>query len=123
MTAWKVSRMIPADAAALWDLLTRVEAWSDWGPSVAGAELDTPSIALGSRGRVRTALGPSLPFEVTEFEPGRRWSWSVAGVPATDHSVRAVDGGTMVSFGVPVWAPAYLPVCALALRRLDRLVT
>ena len=133
MKGLSVSRTIPADPERLWDLLISVDAWPDWGPTVSGAELVTPTLApgrieLGSRGWVRTSLGPSLPFEVTRFEsallePERRWSWTVAGIPATEHTVRAVEGGTVVSFGVPLWAPGYLAVCSLALRRLDRLAT
>jgi hypothetical protein len=72
---------------------------------------------------VHPPVGPALPFEVTELVPGRRWSWRVARVPATTHAVEPVGAGTRVTFGVPLWAPAYLAVCALALRRLDRLAT
>lgn len=115
------SRRIAAPADRVWRLLVEVEHWPRWGPTVAGAELGTAAIADGSRGRVRTAAGFSLPFEVTTFVPGRRWAWTVAGVPATAHEVRPVDGGCEVTFSVPVWAPAYLVVCALALRRIEAL--
>jgi hypothetical protein len=64
-----------------------------------------------------------LPYTVTAFEPGRYWSWSVAGIPATGHRVVPQAGGCLVTFTVPWWAPAYLPVCALALRRIERLAT
>ncbi|MGD9962211.1 SRPBCC family protein [Nocardioides sp.] len=119
-----VSRQIEAPAAALWSLLVDVSTWPEWGPSVADVELSTSTLGAGSRGRVRTAVGLWLPFEVTGFDPGSRWSWSVSGIPATSHSVRATGTGRCrVSFGVPWWAPAYLPVCAVALRRLDALAT
>ena len=36
-------------------------------------------------------------------------------------AIRAVGADTRVTFGVPWWAPAYLAVCELALRRLERL--
>lgn len=121
MTGLSVSRTIPAPPERLWDLLVDVSAWPAWGPSVLGVELGTPKIGLGSRGRVRTILGASLPFEVTRFEPPHVWAWSVAGIPATDHRVDPVEGGSVVTFGVPWWAPAYLAVCAVALRRLERL--
>ena len=45
------------------------------------------------------------------------------GIPATGHRVIPQDGGCLVTFTVPWWAPAYLPVCALALRRIERLAT
>ena len=66
--------------------------------------------------------GIRLPFEVTRFEPGRRWAWSIAGVAATDHVVEPLDGGRcVVSFGTPWPAAAYLAVCRWALARLDRI--
>jgi len=73
---------------------------------------------------VRTILRVALPYTVTRFEPGRYWQWSVAGVRATGHRVQPQkDGGCLVTFTVPWWAPAYLPVCALALRRIERLAS
>ena len=117
-----VSREVAAPAERLWSLLVEVSAWSSWGPSVAEVDLATALIGPGSTGRVRTAVGIWLPFEITDFEPGTSWSWAVAGLPATTHTVRATStGACTVTFGVPWWAPAYLPVCALALRRLDTL--
>ena len=116
-----VSRRVAAPPERVWDLLVDVSAWPRWGPTVSAVELGTARIEAGSRGRVRTPLGASLPFVVTRFEPGRCWSWSVGGVPATTHAVRPWGGGCEVTFGVPWWAPAYAPVCAVALRRLERL--
>lgn len=118
-------RDIDAAPEAAWDVLTDLGRWAEWGPSVAGAELDPPGrFEAGATGRVRTALGPSLAFTLTEVAAGRRWSWSVLGVAATSHSVEALDGGRVrVGFGVPAWAPPYLLVCALALRKIDALLT
>jgi uncharacterized protein YndB with AHSA1/START domain len=120
-----ISRTVAAPPDVLWNLLVDTTYWPQWGPTVAGAELDggTTTIALGSAGTVRPVVGPGLPFTVTAFEPGRSWSWRVAGVAATSHAVAPVGAGTRVTFGVPVWAPAYLAVCSLALRRLDRLAS
>jgi uncharacterized protein YndB with AHSA1/START domain len=118
-----VSRTMPVPSEVVWDLLVDTTAWPSWGPTVAEARLSEPgtSIVHGSRGRVRPVVGPWVPFEVTELVPGVRWSWRVAGIPVTTHEVEAVGAGCRVRFGVPVWAPAYLAVCALALRRIERL--
>ncbi len=116
-----ISRTIATEPHVVWNLLVDLDAWPKWGPSVAGASLVAGELVLGSRGTVRTAVGIPLPFEVTRFEDGRRWAWSVAGIAATDHLVRPVAGGCEVTFGVPWWAPGYLPVCAIALRRIERL--
>lgn len=116
-----VSREIACPPEVAWGLLTHVAAWPRWGPTVAGATVMGGVIGPGAQGTVRTAVGVSLPFEVTGFEDGRMWAWKVAGVTATNHHVRPVDGGCVVTFGVPWWAPGYLAVCALALRRIEAL--
>lgn len=118
---FSVSRHIAASAADVWELLTDVGRWPEWGPSVTGAELDSPGLKAGSTGRVRTLPGIRLPFTVTEFEAARSWSWSVAGIRATGHVVVPEEGGCRITFTVPWWAPAYLPVCAVALRRIAKI--
>lgn len=116
-------RRIAADPKTVWDLLTDLDQWPNWGPSVRRAELLDGGRLLtdGARGTVWTAVGVALPFRVTEFAPGRRWGWSVAGVAATGHEVTAVPGGSLVRFTTPRWAAAYLPVCWAALARIDKL--
>ena len=67
-------------------------------------------------------LGVRLSFEITAHEDGVRWAWTVAGVPATDHTVEALGAERCrVGFGVPWPAALYLVVCRVALRRLESL--
>ncbi|MEO5899083.1 MAG: SRPBCC family protein [Ilumatobacteraceae bacterium] len=122
--AW-VSRTVAAPAGVVWALLVDVDRWQEWGPSIRSAAVSGGSdFGLGTRGTVTTVVGVRLPFEVTGFEPGRAWSWRVAGVPATDHEVESVDAQhCRVRFGAPWIAAAYLVVCELALRRIDHLAT
>ncbi len=120
-TLW-TSRDVAAPSAVMWGLLTDVGRWPEWGSSIRQATLATSRFELGSRGTVRTVIGLELPFEVTRFEEGRSWSWSVAGCRATDHVVEAFGPHmTRVSFGVPWIAAPYLAVCRMALRRLNEL--
>lgn len=118
-----MGRDIGASPATVWRLLVDLEQWPRWGPSVRRAELDGGGreLTAGARGTVWTALGPSLRFRVTDFEPGRRWAWEVAGVTATGHEVAETPEGCRVRFDVPWWAVAYLPVCAAALAKIERL--
>jgi uncharacterized protein YndB with AHSA1/START domain len=120
-----VDRFIAAPPAVVWDLLVDLDAWPRWGPSVSAAWLDPPYSRLEANvtGSVRTPFGVAVPFTVTEFEPGRRWAWKVAGVPATHHGVEPADDGARASMAVPWWAPGYLSVCAIALRRIDHMST
>jgi hypothetical protein len=114
-----VSRPVKASANTVWDLLVDLEAWPRWGLTVARAELDGELLTLGAAGRVWTPVGVALPFVITEFVPGVRWAWSVAGVPATKHGVDPHGDGARVWMSAPVWAPAYLPVLEIALRRIE----
>ena len=117
-----VSRHFNAPAEAVWRVLVDTDAWPKWGPTVAGADLDGDLLTLGATGRVQTPVGVALPFEITDFDPGRRWAWAVAGVPATSHSVEPDGTGCRASMAAPWWAPAYLPVLVIALQRIEKMV-
>lgn len=117
---WTVNRRIQAPADAVWNVLTDLDDWPRWGPTVQRGELDDGAVlTLGSRGRVWTPVGVPLPFTITEFVPGVSWAWAVAGVPATRHGVDPEEGGCRAWMSAPTWAPAYLPVLAIALRRIE----
>ena len=117
-----VELVVEASTSAVWEVLTDLEKWPRWGPTVTGARPATPGpLVLGSRGSVRTPVGLWVPFEITEFVDGRLWAWRVAHVPATRHEVIPASSGCTVRFGVPLWAPAYLAVMAVALPRVARL--
>jgi hypothetical protein len=117
-------RDIEAPAETLWDLLTDPQQWPSWGPTVRGVELKGERFELGATGTISSVAGVELSFEITDFDPGARWAWNVAGIPATDHTVELVEAGRCrVGFGVPWAAAPYLSVCRLALQRLERIAT
>ncbi|OBK71806.1 SRPBCC family protein [Mycobacterium sp. 1274761.0] len=118
-----ISRQIDAPAAAVWKVLCDTDAWPKWGPTVSSGEIDGGTLTLGATGRVYTPVGVALPFTIIEFEPGRHWKWAVAGVPATAHGVEPTGTGCRATMSAPWWAPAYLPVLAIALQRIDRMVS
>jgi hypothetical protein len=119
-----IEREMPVAAARAWSLLTDVERWPEWGPSVRAAGLDGELLEAGATGWVRTPFGIRVRFEVTDFDDGHRWSWKVAGVPATDHRVRPLSPTTcVVGFGVPRLAAPYAIVCRRALATIHRLLT
>jgi hypothetical protein len=115
-------RDIDAPASVAWRLLVDTSEWPRWGPSVRAVEAPSRVIGPGMRGRVQTATGLWLPFEITHWEPERAWTWRVAGVPATGHRVESLGPQRCrVSFLIPRWAPFYRPVCRSALRRIAAL--
>ena len=115
-----VSRRVRADPDRVWTVLTDTELWPQWGPSVTDVECSDRFVREGSTGRVRTPVGLWLPFTVRTCTD-RRWTWDVAGVPATGHRVEQRGKGALVSFELPVVAAAYAPVCRRALERIEGL--
>jgi Polyketide cyclase / dehydrase and lipid transport len=124
---WWRSIDVDAPADDVWRLLVDTRRWPDWGPTVTAARVDGPGSLLtqGASGAVRTPLGLWLPFVVDTWGDGpaeRCWSWRVVGVAATCHRVTALGRArSRVAMGVPGWAPAYLAVVELGLRRVRRL--
>jgi hypothetical protein len=118
---WTVSRQVQAPADVVWRILIDLDAWPRWGLTVAGAELDSGGFELGARGRVWTPVGVPLPFVISEIDVGRTWAWRVAGVPATRHGVDPDGAGCRVWMSAPLWAPAYLPVLEVAVRRIEKM--
>lgn len=121
---WWTSRDVDAPAEVVWDLLVALDRWPEWGPTVRAATLDDDRrrLTAGAHGRVHPVVGPAVPFAVTDWDEGRRWAWRVAGVPATAHAVTPTGPDRCrLAMGAPVWAPAYLPVLAAGVRRIERL--
>ena len=113
---------IEAPASEIWTLLVEPRFWPDWGPTVRDVRLDADRIALGMKGRVQTAIGLSLPFEITRFEPERYWDWSVAGLHATGHRLTPLSPvRTLAEFSVPLLFAPYRVVLTRGLRRLKAL--
>jgi len=112
-------RDIAAPASVAWRLLIDTQQWPNWGPSVRAVDAPVRYVSPGVRGRVQTAVGLWVPFEITDWQPERHWAWRVGGVPATGHAVEPIGPNRCrVRFVIPRWAPFYRPVCRQALRRI-----
>lgn len=114
---------INAPATAAWELLIDTRRWPEWGPSVAQVDCNDRCIGLGTVGRVQTAFGLWLSFEITQFSAGHYWHWKVAGVPATGHRVLSLGFNLCrVVFEVPVLAAPYLCICRMAIQRIKNIL-
>lgn len=119
---------IAAPGELAWQELIQLRNWPEWGPTVRAGRLDDGGdrVSAGATGSVQTPVGLWLPFRVVHWKdepPRRTWSWRVGDVPATTHTV--IDQGSgrcRVEMSVPLFAPAYLVVVAMALGRIKRRV-
>jgi uncharacterized protein YndB with AHSA1/START domain len=113
---------IDAPVSVVWDVLTDLNRWPAWGPSIRRVASAADRADAGVTGRVQTVVGIWLPFEITWFEPGRAWFWNVAGIPATRHYVSAIEEDRCrVQFTVAWVVAPYLLVLRVALGRLRRM--
>lgn len=75
---------IDAPPAAVWDVLSGLDAWSQWNPVIAGVQLDGP-LRVGTRGRLMLDLPPpvgrrSLSVRLVTVRPHEELAWK-GGVP------------------------------------------
>jgi hypothetical protein len=118
----EVTRDIDAPRDRVWEVFRDTATWPAWGPSVTDVESPTRLIQAGTEGRVRTVGGLWLPFRVTTCE-NFRWTWTVAGLPATGHRVEPRGEASRAIIEVPVVAAPYVSVCVRGLRRLEGVVS
>lgn len=73
---FEATRNIEAPATRVWDVLSGVEAWPQWLPTVSSVEaLDGSPLQVGRRYRItQPRLRPAI-WKVSEVEPGRRFVW------------------------------------------------
>ena len=99
-----VTRTIAAPAGIAWRVLAEVERWPDWTPTVARVErLDSGPLGVGSRVRItQPKLRPGI-WTVTEWNPGRSFTW-IQRAPGlrivADHSVGAGSRGSTLELRV-----------------------
>ena len=118
-----ISRVIGYSPDRVWGLLTDTFTWKKWGPTVLDVRSSDRYIKKGSHGRVKTALHFWVPFQITDLDPGKYWSWRIFGINATGHRIeRLNESSCRLVFQVPLWAAPYLLLCKIALDRIEQLL-
>lgn len=119
-----VCRDIAATPEVVWDILTDTQLWPVWGPSLLDVDCDDRYITTGSSGRVKTLFSFWLPFTITIFRRMDYWTWNIGFVEATGHKlIRKSDTSCTLCFDMAWWAAVYIPICWLALRKIDKIAS
>ena len=72
----QVSADIRAGSQSVWATLIDVARWPEWTRSVESIErLDAGTFGIGSRLRIRQPRVPAAIYAVTDFQPGRSFTW------------------------------------------------
>ena len=113
---------IEAPPELVWRVMTDVERWPDWTPTVERIErLDEGEFKLGSRARVKLKRVPASVWRVTDLQPGRAFTWETeSGVKASgEHIVEPEGAGskvTLVASATGVLATLFAPVAFFTTR-------
>jgi uncharacterized membrane protein len=121
---YTVSVDIRASPDRVWSELTAVEKWPEWTKSVTRVErLEDGAFGLGSRARVKQPKLPPLVWTVTDFQPGRAFTWTASSGGVTsvgEHRLRPGDDQTCtVTLAIRQSGPL-APVVGLLISRMTR---
>jgi hypothetical protein len=119
----EISRVVGASPKRVWELITDTLSWEEWGPSIVAVRSSDRYIRRGSHGQIKTTLRIWVPFQVTELDFDKHWSWRIFGISATGHRIERLDEGRCrLVFQLPIWAAPYLIVCKIAIDRIVQLL-
>lgn len=116
-----------ASPETVWRVLSDVEHWPDWTPTVLGVvPQDGPHLTAGARYRVtQPGLRPAI-YEVSYCSANERFTW-VQKVPGgwmiADHCLTPVTGGTEVELSFSSEGLLADIVAKLLARKIDNFVT
>jgi uncharacterized protein YndB with AHSA1/START domain len=120
-------RLITASPQRVWELLGELRRWDQLLPTmqqVTRVGADGP-VGVGARFEVRQPGLPRAVYEITEWEPGRGFTWTASspGVRTTAyHRLEPADGGTRLVLGVDWSGPLAGLVRVLAGAKAARMV-
>jgi uncharacterized membrane protein len=89
---------IDAPVEVVWAVFTDVERWPTWTRSVTSVELIDGPMRLGAKARIRQPQLPTVVWTVTDWNPGRSWTWTATGPGArtqASHVLAASGTGTI----------------------------
>jgi len=104
----RASITIDAPIEVVWSVFTDVERWPTWASSFTSVELIDGPMRLGAKARIRQPGLPTVVWEVTQWEPGRSWTWTATSTGArTDasHVLTRSGGGTVAEQSITASGP------------------
>jgi uncharacterized protein YndB with AHSA1/START domain len=95
---------IGAPPERVWAVMSDVERWHEWTPSVRGiTRLDRGPLEIGSRAIIRQPKYPPALWKVTTIDPGRSFTW-ISAAPGLrvigHHAVEPSAGGSRATVSV-----------------------
>ena len=118
------SVLINAPAAEVFDRYIEVENWPQWTETMTTVQrLEPGKLAIGSRVRIKQPKLREMVWQVTDFQPGRSFTWvarSPGLVTTARHVVIPRDDAAMVHLSVEQSGPLGIPAGLLTKRLTDK---
>lgn len=115
---------IEASPSLVWAVTEDIERWPEWTPTVTEVvRKDSGPFGLGSVARIKQPLQPTAEWVVTEFEPGRKFSWQTRRIGLEmvgGHELRDEGPGTRNVLSLEASGPLAMllwPVLRMPVRR------
>jgi uncharacterized protein YndB with AHSA1/START domain len=112
------SVVIAAPAAEVFEVYADVERWPEWTASMTTVRrLDSGQFGIGSAARIKQPRLPEVVWTVTDFQPGRSFTWVARspGVLSTArHNVDNAEAGCLVRMSVQQQGPVGLLIGSLS---------
>jgi hypothetical protein len=93
---------IAAPPERVWQVMSDVERWHEWTPSVSSVRL-RGALAVGSTAVIRQPKFPPAWWKITGLEPGRSFTWVSAGPGlhvVARHTVAATERGARATLSL-----------------------
>ena len=87
---------ISAPPDIVWSVISGVERWHEWTPSITSVRLLGGPLEIGRRALIKQPRFPPALWTVTAIEPGRSFTWRTTGPGMRvhgDHRVEPAPGG------------------------------
>lgn len=104
MRTFTIAVDIAAPAQRVWEVMSDVERWHEWTPSVRGIKrFGKGPLVVGSRAIVRQPRFPPALWKVSAIEPGRSFTWISKAVGLRvigHHRVDPAPGGSRATLSI-----------------------
>ena len=112
---------IAAPPEAVWSVLADVDKWPAWTPTILSVvRLESGAFGLGSSAKVKAKGFAESVLRVTEWTPGRSFTWEGPAGPGMrillGHVIEATDGGSRVTLSIDPAGPLAMFIGWLAAR-------
>ncbi len=113
---------IAAPPHLVWTILSDVERWPQWTPTVTSIRsLDSGPIGIGGRLNIHQPKLPPAVWRMTAIVPGQSFTWITRGIGVqvtAHHSVEPTPSGSRVTLSIQ-FAGVFAPFMAWLTRNLN----